>query len=417
MRIVINRLAVSGSPTGVGHYIQELARNMEASAGNNTFDLFPSTVTWPAVRAGRAILPHLKRLGSRSARLGNFGMLRGLARAARAIGRQGARLVRAEARRYIRTTLSSRNYDLYHEPNFMPLPCDLPTAITVHDLSVLLFPQWHPPARVSRYEKEFRAGLARSSFVFTPSEYIRFQAIQLLNLPPDRVQCVYPGARKSFRPLPETEVRNSLRELGLPRDYFLYVGAIEPRKNLLMLLQVYCSLPRQVRERHPLILAGPWGWSMRSVANFYDTTARHQGVRHLGYVPEAFLPALYNGARCLVYPSCYEGFGFPPVEMMACGGAVVTSDIATLNETVGESAALISPFDADGWRAALLRAANDDDWINELRSRASHGAAPYSWQNAARQAWDVYDRILRPSLQRSSSAFSIRKPTSARRAA
>src|SRR5205085_1266628 len=152
-----------------------------------------------------------------------------------------------------------------------------------HDLSVLLFPQWHPAARVTRYEKGFRAALARSEFVFADSEHIREQAIQLLNVPPHRIQCLYPGLRSVFRQLPEADVQNGLRSLGLPSGYFLYVGAIEPRKNLLMLLKVYCSLPRPLRERHPLVLAGPWGWRTQRVANYFDATARHQGVRHLGY--------------------------------------------------------------------------------------------------------------------------------------
>jgi alpha-1,3-rhamnosyl/mannosyltransferase len=305
-------------------------------------------------------------------------------------------LARAEARRYIRATLSPKNYDLYHEPNFIPLSCDLPTAITVHDLSVLLFPQWHPPARVAGYQKEFRAGLARCEFVFTDSQYVRYQVVQLLNLAPDRVRCLYPGPRNAFRRMPDDEIQTGLSRLRLPRDYFLYVGAIEPRKNLLMLLQVYCSLPSAVRERHPLVLAGPWGWRTRSVANFYETTGRHLGVRHLGYVPEKSLPLLYNGARCLVYPSHYEGFGLPPVEMLACGGAVLASSIATLIETVGNRAALISPVDADGWRDALLRAATDDDWIRSLQSGAIQGPSPYSWKTTAQQAWDAYSQILGP---------------------
>jgi alpha-1,3-rhamnosyl/mannosyltransferase len=118
------------------------------------------------------------------------------------------------------------------------------------------------------------------------------------------------------------------------------------------------------------------------------------GVRHLGYVPERDLPLLYNGAHCLVFPSYYEGFGLPPVEMLACGGAVLASSIATLIETIGNQAALISPVDADGWRDALLQAATDEDWIRTLRNGAVQTASVYSWQQSAQQAWDAYGQIL-----------------------
>lgn len=399
MRVVINRLSTAGALTGVGHYTNELSQHLKSNSSSHVVDLFPNALLWPGVRAGRTVMPFVNRLRARTPRIGGLGPLAGLARAAKGLAKGVSRAAHAEARRYVRTRLTTKNYDLYHEPNFIPLPCDLPTAITVHDLSVLLFPQWHPPARVDAYLKQFRAGLARCEFVFTPSEYVRYQVVQLLNIAPERVSCIYPGTRRGFKPLPAPEVREGLQQLGLSRDYFLYVGAIEPRKNLSMLLKVYCSLPAAVRERHPLVLVGPWGWLNRSVASYYESTARHMGVRHLGYVSEKMLPLLYNGARCLLYPSHYEGFGFPPVEMLACGGAVLASDIATLREVIGDPA-MLSPYDADGWRSALMRAATDDDWISDLRRNATR-AAGYSWHNSAQKALSVYSQIVGQSTQQS----------------
>ncbi|VTU02610.1 group 1 glycosyl transferase : Glycosyl transferase group 1 OS=Acidovorax ebreus (strain TPSY) GN=Dtpsy_0558 PE=4 SV=1: Glycos_transf_1 [Gemmataceae bacterium] len=398
MRVVINRLSTAGPRTGVGRYAQELSQHLRSSSSEHVVNLFPNALAWPAVRAARVVVPVLNRLRARTPRPNGWGPFAGLVRAAKGLAKGLSRAARAEARRYVRAQLTPQNYDLYHEPNFIPLPCDLPTAITVHDLSVLLFPQWHPPARVDAYLRQFRAGLERCEFVFTPSEYVRSQVIHLLNVRPQRVSCVYPGTRAAFKPLPAPEVDVGLQQLGLSRDYFLYVGAIEPRKNLSMLLKVYCSLPAAVRERHPLVLAGPWGWLTRSVADYYESTARHLGVRHLGYVPEKALPLLYNGARCLLYPSHYEGFGFPPVEMLACGGAVLASDIATLREVIG-APAMLSPYDADGWRAALMRAATDNDWVRDLRSSATR-AAGYSWHDSAQQAWSAYSEILGHSTSR-----------------
>ncbi|MBA4191958.1 MAG: glycosyltransferase family 1 protein [Planctomycetaceae bacterium] len=407
MRVVINRLSTAGSLTGVGHYTHELSQHLRSSSSSHVVDLFPNALLWPGVRAGRAVMPLVNRLRARTPRVGGWGPLRSFALAAKGIAKGLSRAARTEARRYVQATLTHKNYDLYHEPNFIPLPCDLPTAITIHDLSVLLYPQWHPPARVAGYLKDFRAGLARSEFVFTPSEYVRFQVIQLLNVAPERVRCIYPGTRTTFQPMSDLEVQEGLQRLGLSRGYFLYVGAIEPRKNLSMLLKAYCSLPSAIRERHPLVLAGPWGWLTKSVSNYYESTARHLGVRHLGYVPEKTLPLLYNGARCLLFPSHYEGFGFPPIEMLACGGAVLASNIATLNETIGSQAAMLSPYDADGWRASLLRAATDEDWIRELRRGATQAVAGYSWQNSAQQAWSAYSQILEQTTQEADATSPV----------
>ena len=136
----------------------------------------------------------------------------------------------------------------------------------------------------------------------------------------------------------EADVQIVLRRLGLPSRYFLYLGTIEPRKNLMTLLRAYVRLSAEVRERFPLVLAGGWGWNSADVAAFLHDEARHRGVIYSGYLPEEHLPAVLNGARALVYPSFYEGFGLPPVEMMACGGAVICSTAGALVETAGSRA-------------------------------------------------------------------------------
>jgi alpha-1,3-rhamnosyl/mannosyltransferase len=181
-----------------------------------------------------------------------------------------------------------------------------------------------------------------------------------------------------------------LRKLGLPPRYLLYLGTIEPRKNLLLLLRAYCSLAQSLRERWPLLLVGSWGWNTADVADFFLREARHRGVRHVGYVAEEHLAAVYGGARALVYPSLYEGFGLPPVEMMACGGAVLASTAAALVETVGGRAHLTDPADLDGWRAALARVLTDDDWLRELRRGAVDVARPYTWDRCAADTLRVY---------------------------
>ena len=204
------------------------------------------------------------------------------------------------------------HYDLYHEPNFLPYPSDLPTVLTIHDLSVLNHPEWHPADRVARYARDFERGLRQCSHIVTVSEFIRQEIIHTLGWSPERVTVTPNGVRPGLGPLPAAAVQRELSRLGLPAQYLLYIGTLEPRKNLLMLLRAYTSLPWETRDKFPLLLVGNWGWNTADLADYYDKEARHRGVLHLGYVADEHLQTLYNGARALVFPSYYEGFGLPP---------------------------------------------------------------------------------------------------------
>jgi alpha-1,3-rhamnosyl/mannosyltransferase len=284
-------------------------------------------------------------------------------------------------------------YDLYHEPNFIPFSSDRPTIATLHDLSVLLHPEWHPADRVAYYEQHFRRGLGQCIHFLAVSEFTRQEVIRTLNIPPERITRTYNGIRSNLRRLSSKKVAPVLRELGLPPRYLLYVGTIEPRKNVLRLLRAYCSLPATLRSRWPLLLVGNWGWTTSDVADYLDREARHRGVVHIGYVRDKYLAAIYNGARALLYPSLYEGFGLPPLEMMACGGAVVASTAGAVKETVGRHAHLVDPEDSDGWRNAMLQVLQDDDWWRLLRKGVTAVARSYSWDRCAAETLAVYESL------------------------
>jgi alpha-1,3-rhamnosyl/mannosyltransferase len=284
-------------------------------------------------------------------------------------------------------------FDVYHEPNFIPVPCGVPTIASVHDLSVLLHPQWHPADRVRWFERHF-AWMTRSCVhYFAISESGRQEIIQTLGITPERVTCAYMGIRPSFRPMTSSEVAPVLTELGLPERYLLCVGTIEPRKNILSLLRAWCDLPVALRESYPLVLAGGWGWKAEEVGGFFQDTARHKGALHLGYVPEEAMPALYNGARALVFPSFYEGFGLPPLEMLACGGAVLASTASALAEVVGGQAHLVDPHDLAGWTQAMQRVLSDDDWWQHLRKGGIEHSRPFTWHRCAADTLRVYRSV------------------------
>lgn len=389
MRVLVNRYAEVGRKTGIGHYTAELVRHLRCRP-----DVHLETVPGDRLYSVHQSLSHARQWFKPATFGCGWEQPQGTSarlwqRARNALVMGGRQLVS----RSLCAEASRHRCQIYHEPNFIPLPIDLPTVVTVHDLSVLIHPEWHPVDRVAYFERRFTREIFRCQHVVAVSETTRQDVIRALGLPAERVTRTYNGVRRGMQPLPRLTVQKALRELGLPDNYLLYLGTLEPRKNLLILLRAYCALPANYRERWPLVLIGSWGWGAAPLAQYLHDEARHNGVRHVGYVADKHLPALYNGARALVYPSFYEGFGLPPVEMLACGGAVLASTAGAIAETVGGQAHLVAPEDVDGWRAAMLRVVTDDDWWQSLRLGAQEKARPFTWEQCAADTLSVYQKV------------------------
>ncbi len=386
MRVLLNGLISLLPKSGIGHYIDCLHQSL-VGAGDNEIALYPSGFARRLAGSLLRFAPRHSNPGAMHERgiLSPRRWLRGGLRFAKNLGE---RAMRSHFQRI------ARKCDLYHEPNYIPIACDLPTVATVHDLSALLHPEWHPADRVRNFEQSFVSGLQRCRHILTDSHAVRREIIQAIGLPQERVTAVHLGVRPIFRPLGQEETRAALRRLHLEPGYLLHVGTIEPRKNLLMLMRAYVDLPRELRERHPLLLIGNWGWQTESIRDYYEATARHSGVRHIGYVPEDLLPAVYNGARCLLFPSHYEGFGFPPLEMLACGGAVLASSADAVAEMMPAGSTLLPADDSLAWREAMRWALRDDDYLNLLKRGGPAHAGRFTWEECARQTQDVYRRAL-----------------------
>jgi O-antigen biosynthesis alpha-1,3-rhamnosyltransferase len=385
VRVIVNRFSTLGQKTGIGHYTAELLRCLTAQAPAE-IACFPSGLAWRLGHWWGKARPALSRGENDATAQAASWWIAWKKKVLQAVRTMG----QAYLARQLNKELRREHFDLYHEPNTIPLPGQQATITTVHDLSVLLHPEWHPLGRVAFFEKRFLPSLPHSRHFITVSDFTRRQMINVLGVPGERVTRVYNGIRPDLRPLPEDAIKPVLNRLGLPASYLLHVGTIEPRKNLLRLLQAYTSLPGSLREKCPLLLVGGWGWSSRETATYFHDEARHNGVLHLGYAGNDDLPALYNGARALVCPSLYEGFGLPPLEMLACGGAVLASTADAVAEIVGGRAHLIDPLDGDGWRSAMARLIADDEWRAELRRGAVATAAPFTWDRCAAETLALY---------------------------
>ena len=270
---------------------------------------------------------------------------------------------------------------VYWEPNYLLLPLSNPALATVSDLSHLRYPEFHPAFRLREMER-LPETLARARAIVTVSEFTRAEIGRCFGIAPERIGLVPPSVSARFRPHSEAE-RASLRErYGLPENYLLYTGTIEPRKNLSRLLQAYSALPADLQRAWPLVLAGAVGWGTEEFENSFAALKTQQVLR-LGYVEREHLPALISGAGLLVYPSLYEGFGMPVLEAMACGAPVLTSDAASMPEVAAGAAHLVDPWSVESIAEGMRHVLADTDLRQDMARRGLAVAAGHSWRRSA----------------------------------
>jgi len=394
MRVIMNGLSALKPKTGIGHYIDCLFRELRTLMPNE-LTFYPQGWQQSLMRKSYSLVAGARRAPSNGR--AKFSPIKSLVRRSAPMLRDVGNFVLSRA---FRQECRRQKFDLYHEPNYIPFETDLPTVATLHDLSVIVHPEWHPADRVRAWEKQFYEGLLRCDHFIAGSEFSRREVIERLGVPRHRVSVVYYGMREQLIPQSPDRIQETLRALELPSDFLLYIGTIEPRKNLLMLMQAYLSLPAKLREACPLVLAGGWGWNTAELATFYHDVAKPAGVRHLGYIDEDVLPVLYSAARALVYPSLYEGFGLPPLEMMACGGAVIASDIPPIRELIAGKAILIDPLDIDRWRDEMASIIENDDRVQQLRRGVESHAKSFTWGRCARETLNVYRLMRGEKMQR-----------------
>ena len=304
-------------------------------------------------------------------------------------------LIRTIQRRNFAAGLRRSDFAFYFEPCYIPFDTTLPTVITVHDLSHLRHPETHPRARVRQLERGLPPAVDRAACILTVSEFTRREVIAVFGVSPDRVVATPLGVEARFFPRTCDETAPLLKPLNLTHGrYFLVVGTLEPRKNILMTLEAHSRLPDRVRGDWPLVVAGISGWLNETISQRLELARSRGQVRLLGHVRDDWLPALYAGAAMLSYPSIYEGFGLPPLEAMASGVPVVASDRASLPEVLGDSGILLEPSDIEGLTSVMLRMIEDAPFATNLRVRGLERAKRFTWQQCASVTMRSWEKVL-----------------------
>ena len=306
--------------------------------------------------------------------------------------------------------------DLLHCPvNVRPLVSPCPVVITVHDVIFLRYPgAFHPAKRA--YLKYMTGWSARhSTHVIAVSDQTRHDVIELLGVRPERVTTIHNGVGSQFMPISDDRRRGFSSDKSLSGRTILYVGTLEPRKNLTMLLQAFSELASDPDfDDTTLVIGGSKGWYYDEVfatAEQLRLTASGR-VRFLGRVPDEELPLWYNVASVFVFPSKYEGFGLPPLEAMACGTPVITSNTSSLPEVVGDAGIMLPPGDPAAWAAGMRSVLGDVATARELGTKALERSKQFSWDRTARETLDVYRRVQGEIRKRDRSAAQSSSTTS-----
>ncbi len=365
MHIAFDGTTLRAGRTGVGYYTEHLLRHTAAQATGDTLTVIsnrPVETTEPlpahvSTLVVPSVLPRLLWMQAHAPRL----------------------LRRIKA-------------DVVHFTNGMvPLASTVPTVVTIHDMSLTMYPAFHPRRRVLLNRPLVDIAARRADAIITVSEAAKQDILRIYGLQAARVHVVHEAAAPAFNVIHDPfELRRVRERYGLAERFILYVGTIEPRKNLPTLIEAFArrraagDLPLQ------LVCAGPYGWLSDDIDAQIERLHVRDAVRFTGYVPFADLPALYNLAEMFVFPSVYEGFGLPVIEAMACGTPVIIGSVAALHEVAQDAAARVEPLDVESLSDAIVGLASSRERREDLSGRGLARARTFSWERAAAETLNVY---------------------------
>jgi len=285
--------------------------------------------------------------------------------------------------------------DLLHSPDFIPPAFGYGrSVITVHDLTFLYYPRFLTAESRRYYNDQIEWAVERADHILADSDATKVDLVSVLGTPSEKITVIHLAADPSFHPVPETEARETAERYDLTPGFLLFVGTLEPRKNIPGLLHAYRILRDQNVTAEPLVLVGGKGWLYDEIFERVDRLALSEQVRFLDRVPDADLPGLYTAAKVLALPSFYEGFGLPALEAMSCGTPVVVADRASLPEVVGDAGILVDPEDPDGIAGGLARLLSDPALHARMRELGLARASTFSWERVAQETLGVYREVL-----------------------
>jgi glycosyltransferase involved in cell wall biosynthesis len=365
MKIGLDGIPLASVKTGIGHYTLELSEALARLAPGDEFDLISPV---PFTSNSDNNPPNLKKIEAPKRRFWWF------------VG------LPLYIRRQRLTLFHGTNYDV-------PFWNACPTVVSIHDLSLLLHSETHLSSLVRRARRRLPIMARAATKIITATEFIKQEVVTHLKVDPAKIAVTPYAPRRSFKPLPAEQTEQTRLRLGIEKEFILFVGTIEPRKNLITLMRAFAEILKHTHLRPQLVVAGQKGWLVEETLDFVGRENLGDRVVFTGYVSDADLRALYSSCTVCVYPSLYEGFGLPPLEAMACGAPVITSDIPCLTETTQEAAAMVPPLDVDKMSKAIVEMLQDEDKRAHFSQVGLRHALQFTWERTAQLTLDVYREV------------------------
>jgi glycosyltransferase involved in cell wall biosynthesis len=375
MKIAINTIPLLSPLTGVGNYTYQIIKSLQTIDSANDYAYFYGYYS-------RRLFTYQDRK--------SFYHLKELVRKVPFGGITTRRL------KDIVNNLFYKNFDLYFEPNFIPIAIKAKhTVTTIHDFSFRLYPEWHPKDRIFYFENNFWKSIKQADKIIVVSDFIFKESVNLFGLPKDKIKTIYNGFdRCIFRNYPLQDLQSIKDKYNLPDNFILCVGSLEPRKNLKNLILAFTRLDKEIRKGFKIVIAGFKGWKNKEIMKLIENTKTD--IILLGYIKDVELGKLYNAATVFVYPSFYEGFGLPPLEAMACGCPVIVSHAASLPEVCGDAVYYVNPYDIDNIAGGIYKVLTDEILKKSLVAKGIERAKLFSWERSAREHLKVFQEVLNP---------------------
>jgi glycosyltransferase involved in cell wall biosynthesis len=268
------------------------------------------------------------------------------------------------------------------------------SVATVHDVAWKLFPEAFTDTMRKYLEWSTKFAVKHAAKIITVSESTKNDVVKFYNANPHKIAVTYLGLDGSFQPLKYEEVQSVLDRLGLVhKKYILFLGTLQPRKNLNRLVDAFILLKKENRVEEKLVIAGGKGWLYEPILKKIQEAGLGDAIKVLGYVDEQDKPALYNGAALLTLPALYEGFGLPPLEAMACGTPVVVSNVSSLPEVIGDAGVLVDPASVNSIKEGLLKVLINENLRQEMSKQGIEQARRFTWEHTAKETLKIFEEL------------------------
>jgi len=381
MKLYIDGQPLLGNKTGIGHYTNNLIN--ELAIKNISIEIVTNQI------GNRKLLEEINIINFKNIKLSNklfpYKVIRRLMNYNILYGLPIDLLEKKK-----------KSYSVFHATNFITLPTKYAKqVVTIHDLAFMKFPDVVEKNIYEYMMKWVPYSINKADQIIADSIHTKNDILQLFDVPEEKINVVYLAADKRFQKQSVQQIQSVRKKYNLAQEYLLYIGTLEPKKNLVTLIDVYHTLKTEYSVQEKLVIVGAKGWKFNPIFEKVQQLQLENDIIFMGYIADEDLPAIYSGATVFTFPSLYEGFGIPLLEAMQCEVPVVAANTSCIPEVVGDAAILADPYDIEKWAESIYQIISDHSLKEELIAKGLEQASKFSWEKVAKETLAVYEKALK----------------------